>query len=500
MELLDGEVFYTKISAQLNSDDDTEVSVRATHSRAGRKPSDERSGNTGNGVTGTFTVEEAVEQLGIGWFQFQLWAITGLFSVADACEMMLLAVLSPVLRCDWGLSQAQVAMITTVVFIGMGVLSPMWGMLADRYGRRNNLLLASFVVWYFGLLTSFSPTYAWVLILRGLVGGGMAGMPHGFTLLTEYLPQKYRAKILIFGTVCWASGTMFEICLAAIVIPRLGWRWLLFLSSMPCLAIIVLFKFLPQSARYLVGAGRKHEALKILKYIAKTNKTKMPEGELVAETQEDRGNPKLLFSRMYMRTTFQVWILWFGTALTYYGMVLASAEILQLHNTKEAGNQGCKCNLLKHDDYVSMIVSTLGEFTSLPLNMLLIDVIGRRWTGAINFMGCSVFFLLIQLHVSQGLLTFFIFAVRGFSSGIFNFVYIYTSEVYPTSIRASGLGSSSMFARVGAMITPFLAQVLLEESLTAAVWVYASICAFCAINAVLLPIETMGKALPQVVA
>ncbi|KAH3736405.1 hypothetical protein DPMN_042968 [Dreissena polymorpha] len=61
--------------------------------------------------------------------------------------------------------------------------------------------------------------------------------------------------------------------------------------------------------------------------------------------------------------------------------------------------------------------------------MLLIDVIGRRYTGAVNFVGCSVFFLLIQVHVSQEVLTFFIFMVRGFSTGIFNFVYIYTTEV-----------------------------------------------------------------------
>ncbi|KAH3736402.1 hypothetical protein DPMN_042965 [Dreissena polymorpha] len=83
----------------------------------------------------------------------------------------------------------------------MGTTSSFWGILADRYGRRNNLMLASVVVWYFGLLTSFSPSYFWILLLRGLVGAGMAGMPHGFTLLTEYLPQKYRAKILIFGSV-----------------------------------------------------------------------------------------------------------------------------------------------------------------------------------------------------------------------------------------------------------------------------------------------------------
>ena len=53
--------------------------------------------------------------------------------------------------------------------------------------------------------------------------------------------------------------------------------------------------------------------------------------------QEERGHPKLLFSRPYIRTTIQIWILWCGTALTYYGMVLASAEILQQHNAKESG-------------------------------------------------------------------------------------------------------------------------------------------------------------------
>lgn len=446
-----------------------------------------------------FTVEQAVEALGVGRFQVRLWVITGLFGAADACEMMLLAVLSPVLRCEWGLSQAEVALITTVVFIGMGVMAPFWGMVGDRYGRRNILLLVSFLVWYFGFLTSFSPTYAWILVLRGLVGGGMGGTPHGFTLLTEYLPSKHRAKILTFGGVSWACGTMFEISLAAAVIPTIGWRWLLALSSLPCFVILVLFKFLPPSARYLVAAGRKEEAMEILKSIAESNKTRLPKGKLVPEQTEERGHPKLLFARPYIRTTLQVWVLWFGTALTYYGMVLASAEILQLHNSKEAGGLGCKCSLLKRDDYISMVVSTAGEFVALPVNMILIDLIGRRYTGAFNFLGCTIFFLLIQIHVSQVVLTVFIFMVRGFSTGIFNFVYIYTSEVYPTSIRASGLGTSSSWARVGAMLTPFLAQVLLDASLTAAVWVYGVICFVCAICAALLPIETKGRVLPQMV-
>ena len=79
--------------------------------------------------------------------------------------------------------------------------------------------------------------------------------------------------------------------------------------------------------------------------------------------------------------------------------------------------------------------STVRYLSALPVNMVLIDAIGRRYTGVVNFLGCSVFFLLIQLHVSQGLLTFFIFMVRGLSTGIFNFVYIYTSEVSSISLR-----------------------------------------------------------------
>jgi len=53
--------------------------------------------------------------------------------------------------------------------------------------------------------------------------------------------------------------------------------------------------------------------------------------------QSEQGNPRDLFSPTYLRTTLQVWVLWFGTALSYYGMVLASAEILQLRNAAESG-------------------------------------------------------------------------------------------------------------------------------------------------------------------
>ncbi|KAL4224126.1 hypothetical protein ACF0H5_017579 [Mactra antiquata] len=490
-------VKYSKLDVTENDVGDELESVSLMHD--GSSDDDvELYKQTNNTSEPTFTAEEGVEAIGFGFFQIRLYIICGLFTAADSLEMMLLAVISPVLRCEWQLEQLHVAFITTVVFIGMCLMAPMWGFMGDKFGRQKTLYMVAFWIGYFGLLTSFSPSYVWILILRGLVGGGMAGSPQSFALLTEYLPSKYRAKLLNVGSISWAFGTMFEIVLASLVIPTLGWRWLLVLSAIPSFVIVALLKFLPESARYLVAAGRKEDAMVVLKKAAKLNNRTLPEGTVVNDHITERGNPRDLFSPMYLRTTFMVWLLWFGTALSYYGMVLASAEILQLRNVHESGEK-CKCNLLKKDDYNSMIFSTLGEFIALPLNIFLIDLVGRRWTGAINLFGCGLFFVLLQLPVPQTVLTVFIFLVRGFSSGMFNFVYIYTSEVYPTTIRTLGIGVASSFARLGAMITPFLAQVLLDASLTAAVWVYGCIGFTCAICAVCLPIETKGRELPQTI-
>lgn len=57
------------------------------------------------------------------------------------------------------------------------------------------------------------------------------------------------------------------------------------------------------------------------------------------------------------------------------------------------------------------------------------------------------------------MVTVFLFIIRAFASGVFQAVYVYTPEVYPTSIRGASLGFHTAAARIGAMITPFVAQV-----------------------------------------
>ncbi|XP_006817923.1 synaptic vesicle 2-related protein-like [Saccoglossus kowalevskii] len=454
----------------------------------------------------TYTVEEAVEHMGFGKFQISLTFLLGTFTFSDACEMMLLAVLSPVVRCEWQLSPYQVASITTVVFAGMLIGSSVWGTSTDRYGRKVILFLVAVWISYYGYLTAFSPNYYWLILLRFLVGFGIGGAPQGFTALSEFLPSKQRAKLLGSTQVFWALGTCFEVFMAFLVIPTIGWRYLVGFSAIPLTISLLAFRYLPESVRYCMAAGQQDVAVETLKRIAKENNTTLPPGELVKSVELPRGKFVDLFTKEYARTTLHLWFLWFAAAFSYYGLVLVSSEVLEFDsvcgameewskNSKEDGI--CFCQLLSKSDYVTIILTTLGELVAIPMNVLLVDAIGRIKLLVLYFFLFAMFICFLLICSNRIFLTFTVFGIRAFSSGIFNIVYIYTVEVYPTTVRAVGLGTGSSMARVGAMITPFVAQVLLVYSVNYAVFVYAGVSVIGLLLAATLPIETRGRPIKE---
>ncbi len=68
--------------------------------------------------------------------------------------------------------------------------------------------------------------------------------------------------------------------MAIVVMPTLGWRWLLGFSSLPLLIFAIFCAWLPESARFHLASGRPDLAMDTLKRIAKDNKTSLPEGRL----------------------------------------------------------------------------------------------------------------------------------------------------------------------------------------------------------------------------
>ena len=110
---------------------------------------------------------------------------------------------------------------------------------------------------------------------------------------------------------------------------------------------------------------------------------------------------------------------------------------------------------------------------------------------------CLGLCVLFRCTADRTVITAALFLVRGAASGVFQAAYVYTPEVYPTVLRSVGVGSCSGMARTGAMLTPYVAQVLMKASLSWAVAVYALAAATAAVVCFFLPVETQGKEMPD---
>ncbi|XP_062553178.1 synaptic vesicle 2-related protein [Armigeres subalbatus] len=446
----------------------------------------------------TFTVTQAVNALGFGWFQVKLSLCVGLCWMADSMEMTILSVLGPALHCDWNITRYQQALVTTVVFLGMMLSSTFWGHLSDRYGRKPALTLCGVLLFLYGLLSSVAPSFGWLLLLRGLVGFAIGCVPQSVTLYAEFLPTKQRAKCVVLLDCFWALGACFEVALALAVGPNLGWRWLLGLSAAPLFAFAVITPWLPESARYHVTSGQSDKALSTLEQIAKDNKRPMLLGRLVVEGPSgSRGSVKALLGSSLRRTTLLLWFIWMSCAFCYYGLVLMSTELFGGKNKTVVPETDNDCHPLATTDYMDLLWTTLAEFPGIFATIYVIERFGRKKTMALQFLFYAGCVLLITVTNVRVFLTIILFMARGVIAGLFQAAYVYTPEVYPTALRSVGVGGCSALARLGAMATPYVAQVLFQSSIWSAVSVYGFFAVCASVACMLLPYETRGTDMGQ---
>ncbi|XP_076043243.1 synaptic vesicle 2-related protein [Oratosquilla oratoria] len=453
----------------------------------------------------TFTVDQAVNALGFGKFQVKLSLITGLCWMADSMEMMILSILSPALHCSWHLSEWKQASLTTAVFLGMMLSSAFWGNVSDKYGRKRSLRLAGILLAYWGLLSAFAPNYIWMILLRGLVGFAIGCVPQSVTLYAEFLPAHQRGKCVVLLDSFWALGACLEVGLALMVMPTLGWPGLLALSTIPLFLFVFVCNWLPESARFDAASGESDKALATLHKIAEENGKPMLLGRLIVDdvAQMQRGRVKDLLVRDLKCTTLLLWFIWSSCAFCYYGLVLMTTELFEakgnlceIKGTQRENTCTADCGVLDAQDYTDLLWTTFAEFPGIFFTILIIEKLGRKKTMALEFVifVVSIIFLFICTS-SRGWLTFILFVARGIISGVFQAAYVYTPEVYPTSLRAIGVGTCSGFARFGAMITPVVAQVLTRTSVHLATAIYGIVAVLSAAAALMLPIETRGRSM-----
>ncbi|XP_014692897.3 solute carrier family 22 member 7 isoform X2 [Equus asinus] len=377
---------------------------------------------------------------------------------------------------------------STFFFAGVLVGAVAFGYLSDRFGRRRLLLVAYVSVLVLGLASAASVSYIMFAITRTLTGVALAG----FTIIVmplelEWLDVRHRTVAGVLSSTFWTGGMML---LALVGYLIRDWRWLLLAVTLPCALGIISLWWVPESARWLLTQGRVAEAHVYLVRCARLNGRPLSEDGLSQEALSkvaagERGVRRPSYLDLFRTPRLRYislccMVMWFGVNFSYYGLSLDVS--------------GLGLNV-----YHTQLLFGVVELPAKLLVYVLVRHVGRRLTQAGMLLGSALALglgLLVSSEVGSWGVALAVMG-KGFSEGAFTTAYLFTSELYPTVLRQTGLGLTALVGRLGGSLAP-LAALLDEVWLPLPKLAYGGIALLAACTALLLP-ETRQAQLPETI-
>ncbi|KFO36181.1 solute carrier family 22 member 7 [Fukomys damarensis] len=378
--------------------------------------------------------------------------------------------------------------ISTLFFIGVLVGAVIFGYLSDRFGRRRLLLVAYVSSLVLGLASVASVNYIMFAITRTFTGLALAG----FTVIVlplelEWLDVEHRTVAGVLGTIFWSGGVML---LALIGYLIRDWRWLLLAVTLPLVLGIVSIWWVPESARWLLTQGHVQEAQSYLLRCARLNGRPVGEDGLSVEALSKVASAERVVRRPSYLDLFRTprlrhislccMMMWFGVNFSYYGLTLdlsgLGLTVFQRQLLFGAVEIPSKLVVYLSVRYMGRLPTEVGTLVGTALSFglrLLVPSETKSWLTALTVMG------------------------KAFSEASFTTAYLFTSELYPTVLRQTGLGLTSLVGRLGGSLAP-LAALLDGVWLPLPNIAYGGIALLAACTTLLLP-ETKRAQLPETI-
>ena len=158
----------------------------------------------------------------------------------DAFDFFLVVFSLTAIAREFGRSDADVAFTITITLAFRPVGAFIFGLLADRYGRRLPLMIDLVFYSVVEVLSGLAPDYETFLVLRALFGIGMGGeWGVGASLAMEKAPSARRGMLSGLLQEGYAVGYLLAAVCYFLVFPRWGWRPMFFVGGLP--ALLALF-------------------------------------------------------------------------------------------------------------------------------------------------------------------------------------------------------------------------------------------------------------------
>ena len=166
----------------------------------------------------------------------------------DAFDFFVIVFLYDTLAREFSVSKKAIVFTTTATLALRPVGALIFGLLADRFGRRIPLMANVIYFSVIELLCGFAPSYKFFLVLRALFGIGMGGeWGVGASLAMEAAPPKWRGILSGILQSGYSIGYLLAALAARFVLPTLGWRWMFWLGALPALLALYIRTKVPES-------------------------------------------------------------------------------------------------------------------------------------------------------------------------------------------------------------------------------------------------------------
>ncbi|MGU3587215.1 MFS transporter [Rhodococcus sp. C26F] len=442
------------------------------------------------------TLAERLNRLPVLTRQHKTWAIliTALL-IFEMADLNAFAYVAPTLRSQWGISVDQVAWISASAFLGMAVGSLVGGLLADKFGRKQLLVIGTA---FYSVLSILSATSSGPLELgmyRFFIGAGLYAVTvAALTYVSEMFPRTHRGKVQALLAAVAFLGIPAMSLFSRWVIPQSdsGWRWVFVFGGAGLFIAVLAAKMLPESIRWREQHGKDTEAAAQLVSDIEVESSRTVGGPLPEPTSDPvvvAGKAADLIRGGYLKRTLVMSAALIFATSAFYGFNSWLPLLLTEHGFSTSS---------------SLTYTTVVAFAAFPgalLASVLIERFERRTTAMTVLLVCALFLVLIGTTDSNTL-----FLISGVMVSLLLYcftaiMYAYMPEIFPTSLRALGTGIPNSFGRIATVFCMFVVASILTNMGFTSVFLYlATSLAIAGLILGLLGERTRGRTLESIAA
>ncbi len=346
----------------------------------------------------------------------------------DSMDVMLYAFVLGEVQRGMHLSAAASGAMMSATLIAAAAGGIGFGWIADRFGRVRALTLSVLIYSLATALCGLTQTALQLVTCRLVLGLGMGGeWASGAALVAETWPARHRGKALAVVQSSWAVGYALGAAVAALVMPRFGWRVVFFAGIAPALIA------------FLVLRGIR-------------------EPEEWQRQRAPRPPVALLFRGQLGRSMATCATMNAATLFAWWGLFTWVPPFLSLSSSE--GGRG----LSIVDTSLWTIVMQAGTFLGYVIFGYIADRFSRKFTYIGYLVAAAVMVPLFAFVRSANALLILGPLVGFFGTGYFSGFSVISSELFPTDLRGSAMGFAYNIGRVASAAAPYVVGKVSESA------------------------------------